>query len=146
MSYTIKQVSEITGLPIPTLRYYDKEGLLPGLKRRESGYRIFTDDDLNTIRIIECFKQSGLQIKEMKRFMALAAEGDSTLQECHDIYKNQVKRLEEKMAALEEAVKVSKIKLSYYEEALAAGTETEILKQYREKWMGKVSCDGDETL
>lgn len=137
MSYTIKQVSEMTGLPIPTLRYYDKEGLLPGLQRKESGYRIFTDDDLETIRIIECFKQSGLQIKEMKNFMKLAAQGDSTLQECHDIYENQVKMLEDKIAALEEALDVSKTKLSIYKEALAAGTETEIIKQYREKWSGK---------
>ena len=145
MSYTIKQVSEMTGLPIPTLRYYDKEGLLPGLQRRESGYRIFTDDDLETIRIIECFKQSGLQIKEMKHFIELASQGDSTLQECHDIYENQVKLLEDKIAALEEALKVSKTKLGLYKEALAAGKETEIIRQYREKWSGKASCD-DGTL
>ncbi|QAT43563.1 MerR family transcriptional regulator [Aminipila luticellarii] len=144
MSYTIKQVSEMIGLSIPTLRYYDKEGLLPNLQRRESGYRVFTDDDLETIRVIECFKQSGLQIKEMKHFMQLVQQGDSTLQECHDIYQNQVKRLEEKIAVLQEALDVSKIKLSYYEEALAAGTETEILKQYREKWSGKASCVGDK--
>ena len=137
MSYTIKQVSEMTGLPIPTLRYYDKEGLLPGLQRRESGYRVFTDDDLETIQIIECFKQSGLQIKEMKHFMELAARGDETLQECHDIYLGQVKRLEEKIAMLDEALAVSKTKLKLYEEALAAGTETEVIRQYREKWSGK---------
>jgi len=137
MSYTIKQVSEMTGLPIPTLRYYDKEGLLPGLQRRESGYRIFTEDDLETIQIIECFKQSGLQIKEMKNFMELAAQGDETLQECHDIYENQVKLLEDKISSLEQALEISKTKLSIYKEALANGTETEIIKQYREKWSGK---------
>lgn len=137
MSYTIKQVSEMTGLPIPTLRYYDKEGLLPGLQRKESGYRIFTDDDLETIQIIECFKQSGLQIKEMKNFMELAAQGDSTLQECHDIYESQVKLLEDKIAALEQALEVSKTKLGIYKEALAVGTETDVIKQYREKWLRK---------
>ena len=145
MNYTIKQISEMTELPIPTLRYYDKEGLLPGLQRKESGYRIFTDDDLETIRIIECFKQSGLQIKEMKKFMELAAQGDSTLQECHDIYENQVKLLEDKIATLEQALEVSKTKLGLYKEALAAGKETEIIRQYREKWSGKASCD-DGTL
>lgn len=41
MNYTIKKVSEMTGLSIPTIRYYDKEGLLPDLQRKESGYRIF---------------------------------------------------------------------------------------------------------
>lgn len=71
MGYTIKRVSELTGLSIPTLRYYDKEGLLPDLQRKESGYRIFSEQDLEAIGLIECFKQSGLTIKEIKHFMWL---------------------------------------------------------------------------
>ena len=71
MTYTIKQVSELTGLSIPALRYYDKEGLLPDLRRKESGYRIFSDEDLYALELIACFKQSGLQIKEIRHFMAL---------------------------------------------------------------------------
>lgn len=134
MSYTIKEVSEITNLPIPTLRYYDKEGLLPGLQRRESGYRVFTDQDLETIRIIECFKQSGLRIKEMKYFMLLAEQGDSTLQERYEIYQSQKKRIEEKMALLQKALDVVRTKLGYYEEAIAVGTETAVLKKYREQY------------
>ena len=53
MNYTIKQVSEMTGLSIPTIRYYDKEGLLPDLQRKESGYRGFSDRDLEAIDLIE---------------------------------------------------------------------------------------------
>ena len=56
MTYTIKQVSELTGLSIPALRYYDKEGLLPDLRRKESGYRIFSDEDLYALELIACFK------------------------------------------------------------------------------------------
>ena len=56
MTYTIKEVSALTGLSIPTLRYYDKEGLLPDLRRKESGYRIFSDEDLYVLELIECFK------------------------------------------------------------------------------------------
>ncbi len=137
MSYTIKEVSEITNLPIPTLRYYDKEGLLPGLQRKESGYRVFTDDDLETIRIIECFKQSGLTIKEMKHFMFLAEQGDSTLQERRKIYQNQVNRIEEKMTMLQEALSLVKAKLGYYEEAIEAGSESAVEKKYRKKYARK---------
>ncbi|WP_334105230.1 MerR family transcriptional regulator [Muricomes intestini] len=137
MSYTIKEVSEITNLPIPTLRYYDKEGLLPGLQRKESGYRVFTDDDLETIRIIECFKQSGLTIKEMKHFMFLAEQGDSTLQERRKIYQNQVNRIEEKMTMLQEALSLVKAKLGYYEEAIEAGSESAVEKKYRKKYASK---------
>ncbi|MBQ6435757.1 MAG: MerR family DNA-binding transcriptional regulator, partial [Synergistaceae bacterium] len=54
MPYTIKDISELTGLPASTLRYYDKQGLLPGLKRNENNIRIFTDEDYGFLRIIEC--------------------------------------------------------------------------------------------
>ena len=52
MTYTIKEVSSLTGLSIPTLRYYDKEGLLPDLRRKESGYRIFSDEDLYVLCLL----------------------------------------------------------------------------------------------
>ena len=67
--YTIGQVSEMFGLPISTLRYYDKEGLFPGLERRGS-IRLFGDNELEALRVIECLKQSGLEIRDIKQFFA----------------------------------------------------------------------------
>ena len=58
--YTIGQVSEMFHLPVSTLRYYDKEGLFPNLKR-ESGIRKFNDHELEALRMIECLKASGLE-------------------------------------------------------------------------------------
>ena len=69
MKYTIKQVSEMTGLPIPTLRYYDKEGLLPALEHKDSGYRVFHDIDIQNIEVIECFKKTGMAIKDIREYM-----------------------------------------------------------------------------
>lgn len=56
--YTIGQVSELSGLPISTLRYYDKEGLFPGM-HRTSGIRRFDEKEMEAIRVIECLKKSG---------------------------------------------------------------------------------------
>ena len=61
--YTIGQVSEMFKLPISTLRYYDKEGLFPGMER-QSGIRKFSERELEALRVIECLKKSGLEIKE----------------------------------------------------------------------------------
>lgn len=55
MEYSIKEMSEKTGLSIPTLRFYDKEGLFPNLERKSSNYRTFTDSELDVVKIIECF-------------------------------------------------------------------------------------------
>ena len=66
MVYTIKEVSEMTGIPATTLRYYDKEGLLPYLKREKSGYRIFDDTDLTMLQIVDCLKNTGMLEKSIK--------------------------------------------------------------------------------
>ena len=56
--YTIGQVAEMFGLPVSTLRYYDKQGLFPGLERA-SGIRRFGDTELEALRVIECLKKAG---------------------------------------------------------------------------------------
>lgn len=131
MGYTIKQVSEITGLSVPTLRFYDKEGLLPELKRKESGYRIFSEEDLYSIELIECFKQSGMQIREIRHFMALVKQGDASLEERLAICQRHVKRLEEKMEDLRRALDHSLQTLEFYEIAAETGSEAMAGEKYR---------------
>ena len=123
MNYTIKKVSEMTGLSIPTIRYYDKEGLLPDLQRKESGYRIFSGQDLEAIDLIECFKESGLTIKEIRHFMALVKQGDATLAERLKIFQHHIARLEEKLAAVQNALEHSRRTLAFYEIAAKTGSE-----------------------
>ena len=75
--YTIGQVSELFGLPVSTLRYYDKEGLFPTIQR-DSGIRKFGEKELEALRVIECLKKSGLEIKDIKQFMAWCVQGSET--------------------------------------------------------------------
>lgn len=75
--YSIGQISEMFGLPISTLRYYDKQGLFPGMERK-SGIRKFGEKELETLRVIECLKKSGLEIKDIRQFMDWCVEGPST--------------------------------------------------------------------
>ena len=65
--YTIGQVSTMFNLPVSTLRYYDKEGFFPNLERK-GNIRYFSDNELEALRIIECLKKSGLEIKDIKQF------------------------------------------------------------------------------
>ena len=58
--YTIKDAAEIMKVPASTIRYYDKEGLLPFVGRDASGYRVFTEKDLATLRVIDCLKKTGM--------------------------------------------------------------------------------------
>lgn len=66
--YTIGQVSEMFNIPVSTLRYYDKEGFFPNLER-SGNIRKFSDNELASLKLIECLKKSGLEIKDIKQFL-----------------------------------------------------------------------------
>ena len=63
--YSIGQVAEMFGLPISTLRYYDKQGLFPNMER-VSGIRKFSEVEIEALRIIECLKKAGMEIKDIR--------------------------------------------------------------------------------
>ncbi|MFD1954407.1 MerR family transcriptional regulator [Paenibacillus thailandensis] len=69
MIYTIGQVSELTGLSIHTLRYYEKEGLLPSISRNGSGMRRYAEKDLEALEFIGCLRATGMTISDIKRFV-----------------------------------------------------------------------------
>lgn len=124
MSYTIKQMSELTGLPASTLRYYDKQGLLPNLKRDQNNVRIFSEDDYENLRLIDCLKRSGLSIKDIRRFMHLARQGDNALNERLDIFVRRREALLKELADLKQVLRVIEYKCWYYGMACEAGTES----------------------
>ena len=86
MTYTIKQVSEMMSLPVSTIRYYDKMGLIPFLEKNESGYRIFKEKDISMLRIIECFKNTGMSISEMQQYVEMVKRGDESLEERYQLF------------------------------------------------------------
>ena len=90
--YSIQQVSEMTQIPATTLRYYDKQGLLPFLERSEAGYRVFQKKDLGSLQIIQCLKSAGLSIVEIRQFFQWVQEGDTSLKERLNLF---LKRREE---------------------------------------------------
>ena len=123
MSYTIKQVSEKMNIPISTIRYYDKKGLLPFLEKAESGYRLFKDSDLQMLQVIDCFKSTGMSIAEMQQFVEMVKRGDASLQERYDLFLEREKIVQKELDELEKQMKVIQHKLWYYKTALEAGTE-----------------------
>lgn len=131
MGYTIKEVSEMTGIPATTLRYYDKEGLLPYLERRESGYRSFNDTDLTMLQVVDCLKNTGMSIKDIKQFSEWVQQGDETLQQRYDMFAARKKAVEKQLAELQKILDVINHKIEYYKAALAEGTEKELMKSDR---------------
>lgn len=120
--YTIGQVSEMFHLPISTLRYYDKEGLFPQMTRR-SGIRKFGEGELEALRVIECLKKSGLEIKDIKQFMTWCVEGASTYPDRKKLFENRKRILEEEIVRLQKTLDMLKFKCWYYDTAIRDGNE-----------------------
>ena len=122
MYYTVGEIAHISGIPAHTLRYYDREGLLPGIERSEGGIRRFKEEDFQTLFIIECLKSSGLSIKEIRRYMELAEAGDGTIAERKAIFEERREKLAAQIAALQQTMDLIDYKCWFYDVAEAAGT------------------------
>lgn len=119
---TISQAAQKCGLTAHTLRFYDKEGLLPYVDRSPSGIRIFKESDFEWLNMINCLKDSGMPIKKIKEFINLCMEGDSTLDKRLEIIKNHQKEVKNQMVILQKHLEVINHKVWYYETAFEAGT------------------------
>ena len=120
--YTIGQVAEMFDLPISTLRYYDKQGLFPQLTR-ESGIRKFSDNEIEALRVIECLKKSGLEIKDIKLFMEWCAEGPATYSNRFELIHKQKERVEAEIQQLHKTLDMLTYKCWYYTQAMEDGNE-----------------------
>ncbi|MBC5625405.1 MerR family transcriptional regulator [Clostridium sp. NSJ-49] len=124
MTYTIKEVAEKMGVSVPTLRYYDKEGLMPFIEKKENGTRVFKDEDFKGLEIISCMKRSGMPIKDIKRYMDMCMEGDSTLQARLEVFHEREKIVKQQIEELNNIMELIKHKIWYYETAIEAGSES----------------------
>jgi len=123
--YTIGQVSEMFHLPVSTLRYYDKEGLFPNLER-SSGIRRFSDKEIEALRVIECLKKSGVEIKDIKVFMEWCSQESSTYSQRRDFFLRQKEIAENEIWKMEKVLDMIRFKCWYYEQAIKDGTEERI--------------------
>lgn len=130
--YTIGQVSKLFNLPVSTLRYYDKEGLFPNIKR-SSGIRQFSETELETLRVIECLKKSGLEIKDIKQFINWCSEGNKTYQQRRNLFEQQKKQVEAEIERLNHVLNMIKFKCWYYDEAIKDGNEDRLSRLIPEK-------------
>jgi DNA-binding transcriptional MerR regulator len=122
-TYSISEVAKELNLTPYTLRYYDKEGLMPFVERTHSGNRLFKESDIGALKVIECLKSTGMPIKEIKNFIDWCSDGDSTLQQRYDMFIDRKAIVEAQIEELKKTMEVIEYKCSYYKSALDAGTE-----------------------
>ena len=122
MVYTVGEMAKLLGVAPSTLRYYDKEGLLPFVERSSGGIRMFQESDFEWLRIIGCMKKAGMSIKEIRQYIELALQGNDTIELRLQMFQHQKAVMQEQLKELQHTIEMVNYKCWYYETAKAAGT------------------------
>jgi len=122
MIYTVGEMAKMLSVAPSTLRYYDKEGLLPFVERSSGGMRMFKEADFEWLFIIDCLKKTGMPIKDIRDFIEMVMKGDETIGERLELFNKQRKAVEEQISQLQATLDILNYKCWYYETAKKAGT------------------------
>ena len=122
MFYTIGEMAQKLDVAPSTLRYYDKEGLLPFVERSSGGIRMFKEEDMEWLRLLGCLKKAGMPLKEIRSFMDWSRQGDATIDRRLDLLEKQRQSVLEQQKQLEDTLLMLDYKRWYYQTAQEAGT------------------------
>ena len=126
MEYSIGEVAKRIGASASALRYYDKEGLLPDVKRSSGGVRVFSEADFRWLRLIDCMKKAGMSIAEIKEYLTLMEQGDETIPARLALFEKRKAKLEKQIKELEDTKKVLEYKIWFYQKAKELGSVDKI--------------------
>lgn len=124
MTYSIGDIAKMIGVATSTLRYYDREGFFPNMTRSNGGIRVFTDLDVEWLKMIDCLKSTGMPIKDIKQFLDWCNEGDSSLHQRRDMFYERKQIVAKQMQELQKTLDMIQYKCWYYDTAVEAGSET----------------------
>lgn len=142
MIYSIKDISELFGISIYTIRYYDKEGLLPFVTRNKLGNRVFTESDVNMIKTICCLKNTGMKIKDIKKYINFCMEGAVTIDSRKKLLLEHRKEIIARINALNENLNLIDSKIGIYDSPNAVEIINEQIRYVNneKRENGLVSC------
>jgi len=130
--YSAKEAAEMTGLSTATLRYYEKEQLLPPIERTSQKYRQYSDTDIEWIKMIQCLRMANVPIHSIREYILLLTQGGKTLADRYSMVQGYIDDLHSKMTNLQNALALTQKKLAFYEELLQKPATQDLT--YLEEW------------
>ena len=121
--YSMKEACKLTDMTYENLKFYCNEGLVPNVKRDKRNYRVFDDHDIKWIQSLNCLKNCGMSIAEMKEYLALCLEGENSIPERKIILQNKREALLQSIEKLQQAVAFIDWKQNFYDEVLSGKTK-----------------------
>ena len=119
MLYTMMQTCEETHMTYQALKFYCNEGLVPNVKRDKNNRRIFDDRDIAWINSLVCLKKCGMSIQEMKEYLALCLQGESTIPQRKVLLAQKQEALRASVQELQDSIAYIDWKQNFYDEVLS---------------------------
>lgn len=130
--YSAKEAAKMTGLSTATLRYYEKEKLLPPIARTIQKYRQYSDEDIEWIKMIQCLRKANVSIHSIRQYISLLKQGGATITQRYNMVLNYKEEIESQISNLENALALTQSKLLFYQELLKDPLNRNIT--YPEEW------------
>lgn len=115
---TIAEVSKKFDLSQDTLRYYERIGLIPSVKRNKSGIRDYTEEDCMWVEFIKCMRSAGLPIEVLIEYVGLFQQGDETIEARKELLIEQRKQLITRMEDMKKTLERLDYKIARYEQTV----------------------------
>ena len=112
----ISEVSEKYGLTQDTLRYYERIGLIPPVKRKPNGIREYDDSNCGWIEFIHCMRRAGIPVEVLVEYVQLYQMGSDTKAARKELLREEFRRLEERIAELQAVKNRLAYKIEHYDE------------------------------
>lgn len=144
-TYSISEVASMMGVAPSTLRYYEKEGLLPNVKR-VNGKRVFEEKDFDWLRVLNCLKNTGMPIRRIKEYALLSQMGDASLEARYALIKQQREYVQDQIDRLNYYMKELDYKDWYYRTAIELGSEKAVQNTSKAKEMNLDTIPEKEEL
>ncbi|MBU9728185.1 MULTISPECIES: MerR family transcriptional regulator [Lachnospiraceae] len=117
--YTMMQVCRTLDMTYQTLKFYCNEGLIPNVKRDSNNRRIFDEQDIKWIKDLTCLKKCGMSIQEMKGYLSLCLEGQSTILSRKEMLAQKRTALLSEIEELNASVAYIDWKQNFYDDVLS---------------------------
>ncbi|MBR4139255.1 MAG: MerR family transcriptional regulator [Lachnospiraceae bacterium] len=116
--FTMKEACQQTQLPYETLKFYCNQGLVPNVKRDKNNHRVFDESDIQWINSLNSLKQCGMSIAEIKDYIELCYDGESTIPHKKEILDSKRKSLVEQLEKIQDCISYIDQMQEFYDDIL----------------------------
>lgn len=124
-TYTIREISQMFNLPASTLRYYEEKGILVNVKKNSSGQRVYTNEHIERLNCINCFKNAGMTLSQLRSLFEYEVDEVKYIDEIIELLTDQQALIQKKLSQTQTAYEQIQRKVRHYKaikDSIESGT------------------------